>query len=159
MRTLPLAVVLLSFAAYARDVSPETVAKVKREQKAADEKVAAKYGNKKAGEMSKDEKKAMAKEMAEAEQKVLKENNIDPKAFARSEAKQTVEERAATNAAVEAGDKKDKEEAEKKAADAKKPKDGKKEIIVEKNGKVTQGAGEVNEAADMDKAAGLGKGK
>jgi hypothetical protein len=64
------------------------------------------------------------------------------------------EDRAATDAAAKDLDK---QAAEAPAADGKKA-GGKKEIVIEKIGKAPP-EGETNEAAAMDKAQGLGKGK
>lgn len=144
---------LVAFSAWAADeLPPDQVAKLKREQKASAQAVEKKYGNKKPSELSAEERKALAKEKAAAEREVLEKAGVDPKAFARQEAGMSRSERAALDAAMKEGDEKDAQAAK----DAKKA--GKKDsggIVVEKGGAVD----DVNEAAEMDKAMGLGKGK
>jgi hypothetical protein len=155
MRLSLIGLLLLAFVVHAEDMTPAKRAKLQREQQKAAEAVEKKYGNKKPSEMSADERRALMQEKAAAERAVLEKEGVDPKDFARSGMKQSREERADTDAAVK--DLEAKEAATAKDG-AKKP--GKKEIVIEKNGKPADGA-EVNEAAEMDKQMGLkgGKGK
>ena len=144
------------FVVHAEDLTPAKRAKLQKEQQKAAEAVEKKYGNKKPSELSADERRSLMQEKAAAERAVLEKEGVDPKEFARSGMKQSREERADTDAAAKDLDAK--EAATAKDAAAKKP--GKKEIVIEKNGKPADGA-EVNEAAEMDKQMGLkgGKGK
>ncbi len=153
MRFFVLVSILTALVAHAEDLTPEKRAKLQREQQKAAEAVEKKYGNKKASELSSEERKSLMREKQAAEREVLEKAGVDPKEYARSEAKMGREEKANTDAAS-----KDLEAKEAAAAKdgAKKPAK-KGEVVVEKNGK---GANpEVNEAAELDKARGLGKGK
>ncbi len=153
MRSLLLSAALLfSTAAVAGDdLSPDDLARLQREQKAAADDVEKKYGT---GNLSPEQQKQLSKDKSAAERAVLEKNGVDAKDFARTNAKLSRSDREAVDAA---GKKLDaKAAADGKAADAKKAAGGKKEIVIEKDGK---SAAPVNEAAEMDKAAGLGKGK
>lgn len=123
LRSLSLLALLSSSAALAGDVSPETAAKVMRERAKALEEVNKKHGNKKPSELSGDERRQMVRDQNEAAAKVLEENGVDPKDFARFEAKASKEERAAAAAQAAALDAKE--------ADAKKAAEGKQGKIVE----------------------------
>ena len=158
MRLLALATLCAAVTAFAGDdLTPDQRAKLLNEQKKAAAAVEKKYGNKKPSELSPDERRAMAKEKAEAETQVLEKAGVDSKEFARSTMKMGRDEKADTDAAVKTLEAKEKEDAKK--GDGKKPAGGKKEIVIEKNGKPADGGPNVNEAAEMDKAMGLGKGK
>lgn len=162
MRLLALATLGFAVTAFAGDdLTPDQRAKLLNEQKKAGAAVEKKYGNKKPSELSSDERKSLAKEKADAEREVLEKAGVDPKEFARSTMRMGRDEKADTDAAQKKLEQQDKAaEASgggKDGKDAKKG--GKKEIVIEKNGKVEGGGGEVNEAAEMDKAQGLGKGK
>lgn len=151
MRKTLLAAALLSLGAFADDLTPDQIAKLQSDQKKAAEAVEKKYGD---GKLSASERKELAKEKAAAEAAVLEKAGVDKKEFVRASTKQSRDDRAATEAAMKDIEAKDKAAADKKGGAAEK-KGGGKEIVIEKNGKV-QGA-EVNEAAEMDKAAGYGK--
>lgn len=158
MRIVTLVTALLSFCAFADDVDPETIAKIRSEQKDARAEVDKKYGNKKPSELSAAERKQMAKDKNEAELKVLGKNNVDPKDFARAEAKMGKDDRAA----AEAAEKKLEKQKEQAKADEAKKKEGKKEIVIEKGGKGGGPApgtpeGDAAEAAAADREAGLKK--
>ncbi len=151
MRLFVLPLMLAALVCHAEDLTPAKRAKIQRDQQKAAEAVDKKYGNKKPSELSSDERKAAMQERAAAERDVLEKAGVDPKEFARSGSKMTREEKASTDAAS-----KDLE-AQEAAAPKDAKKSGKKEVVIEKNG---AGAGpEVNEAAEMDKQMGLGKGK
>ena len=154
MRSLLLASFLAAAVAHADDFTPEQRAKLQNDQKRASAAVEKKYGNKKPSDLSADERRALAKEKSDAEREVLDKAGVDPKDFARSEARMTRQEKTATDAARKSLEEKDaagEKDGAKKAS-------GKKEVVVEKGGK---GAADptVNEAAEMDKQLGLGKGK
>lgn len=156
MRALCLSAgLLVSFSVWAGDdLTPANVAKIQSEQTKANAEIDKKYGNKKASELSTDERRSIAKEKAAAERDVLDKHGTDLKSFARANSKMGREDRAATDAAAKDLDKKS---TAAPAADAKNA-GGQKEIVIEKNGKAAPGP-EVNEAAELDKAQGLGKGK
>lgn len=157
MRHLPLLAVLASFAVHAgEDLTPQNVAKIQNETAKAQAEIDKKYGNKKNSELSADERRSMQKEKAAAEREVLEKHGTDVKSFSRASSKMGREDRAATEAATKDLEKKD---AEAPAA-AEPKKGGKKEIVIEKNGKAAPGPdSDANEAAQMDAANGLGKGK
>jgi hypothetical protein len=166
MRALALAAVLVSFTALAGDLTPEEVAKIRMEKKAATDAVEKKYAGKK---LSSAERKEMEKEKNEAAQKVFDKAGVDAKGFARAETKMGREDSAAADAAQKGMEKKKEEDA--KAAEAKKKDEGKgKEIVIEKGkGKGKGGAGmeggppagtpegDAAEAAAADREAGLKK--
>lgn len=163
MRLLALATLCAAATAFAGDdLSPDQRAKLLNDQKKAGAAVEKKYGNKKPSELSPDERRSLAKEKADAEKEVLEKAGVDPKEFARSTMKMGRDEKADTDAAQKKLEQADKDAAAaggtaKDGKDAKKG--GKKEIVIEKNGKVEGGDPAVNEAAEMDKAQGLGRGK
>ena len=156
MRSTALLALLLCVAAHAADdLNPQNIAKIQSEQSKAAAAIDKKYGNKKASELSADERRSMQSEKAAAEREVLEKHGTDVKSFARASSKLSREDRAATDAAAKDLEKKD---GEAPAGDPKKT--GKKEIVIEKNGKGAPSPdGDANEAAQMDRAAGLGKGK
>ncbi|MBS1152621.1 MAG: hypothetical protein H6Q89_4319 [Myxococcaceae bacterium] len=154
MRLLILASLFTALVVHAEDLTPEKRAKLQRDQQKAAEAVEKKYGNKKASELSSEERKSLMKEKAAAEREVLEKAGVDPKEYARSQSKMSREDRANTDAAG-------KELEAKEAAAAKDgagKKTAKKEIVIEKNGK-SAGDPEVNEAAELDKQMGLKRGK
>jgi hypothetical protein len=166
MRSLTVAAVLLAFTASAEDVPPETIAKIRAEQKAAAAAVDKKYEGKK---LTKDDRKAMEAEKNEAAQKVLDNNKVDAKSFARSSAKMGRDDAAAADATQKGIEKKAEDDA-KAAADKKKKDEAKgKEVVVERGGKGGKAGpaggppgsseGDAAEAAAADREAGLGKGK
>src|SRR5262245_29293657 len=98
----------------ADDLTPDKAAKVQRDREKAMDAISKKYGNKKSSELSSDERREMIREQRAAENDVLEKNGVDPKEFARYEARMSLSDRAATKQAKDDLDKK--EEAEKKAA-------------------------------------------
>lgn len=153
MRLLTLASLLTALAVHAEDLTPERRAQLQRDQQKAGEAVEKKYGNKKSSELSADERRSLMTEKAAAERGVLEKAGVEPKDFARSGMKMGRDEKARTDDAV-----KDLEAKEAAAAkDSGKKAGAKKEVVIEKNGKPA--GEEVNEAAEMDKAMGLKKGK
>lgn len=157
MRLFVLASALAALVAQAGDdITPEKRAQLQRDQAKAAAAVEKKYGNKKPNELSADERRSLTRERAEAEKEVLDKAGVDSKEFARSGARQSREDRASTEAAAKELDAK---EAAAAKGDGKKAAGGKKEIVIEKNGKTTQGGEPVNEAAELDKQMNLGTGK
>jgi hypothetical protein len=137
MRALILATVLVSAVAWAEDISPEKMAKVRMEKKQATDAVEKKYAGKK---LSTADRKAMEQEKNEAAMKVLEKNGVDAKSFARTEATMSKDDRAAADSAQKGMEKKAADDA--KAAEAKKAEDGKsKEIVIEKGNGSGSGGG------------------
>lgn len=147
MRTLALAVLLVGFAVRADPPSAEQMAKLQHDIQQATDAVDKKYEGK---ELSPEEKKQQIKDRAAAENGVLDKAGVDKKDFARASAKMSKDDRATVASEKEKLDKKD------KAGDGA-AKGGSKEIVVEKGG---QGAPKSDEeqAAEMDKQSGYGKG-
>jgi hypothetical protein len=106
--------------AYDSSLTPEKMAEIQREQKKALDEVAKAHGNKKPGEMSSTERRALMQEQADAEQKVFKKYGIDAKEFTRRKATMSKEERAQTAAAEKALEKKE-VEAKKKEEQTREP--------------------------------------
>ena len=73
--------------AFAGDLSPEQLARIKRAEKAAVDKVNAAHGNKKSSELSTAERREMIREQQEAVQKVMDENGVSAKDYARQSAR------------------------------------------------------------------------
>ncbi|MBL8957976.1 MAG: hypothetical protein JNK82_44795 [Myxococcaceae bacterium] len=111
------ALALALLALGADDLNPEKAAKVQKDRDTAMADIAKKYGNKKSTELSQDERREMIREQRAAENAVLEKNNVDPKEFARYEAKMSLSDRTATNNARALLDQKEVEA--KKAAEQK----------------------------------------
>ncbi|AKJ02615.1 hypothetical protein ATI61_1176 [Archangium gephyra] len=71
----------------AEDLTPEQLARIRRAEKAAVDKVNAAHGNKKSSELSTDERRQMIREQQEAVRKVMDENGVSPKDYARQSAR------------------------------------------------------------------------
>lgn len=95
-------------------VTPEQLAQVQVDREKAMAEVHKKYGDRQPSELSQDERREMIKDVREAEEKVLEKNGVDPKELARYEAKQSLDDRAATKAAKQQIEEKEKRDAEKK---------------------------------------------
>src|SRR4051812_4574493 len=106
MRALTLAAVLVSVVAWADDIPPEKVAKVRMEKKEANDAIEKKYAGKK---LTPADRKAMEQEKNDAAMKVMEKNGVDSKAFARTEATMSKDDRSAADSAQK--------NLEKKAAD------------------------------------------
>lgn len=119
-------VVVLALAA--DDLTPQKAAKVQKDLDQANADVAKKYGNKKSSELSQDERREMIRDQRAAEIAVLDKNGVDPKEYARYEAKMNMADRAATKDARVALDKKEADD--KKAAEA--AKQGGQEIQIQR---------------------------
>jgi hypothetical protein len=102
--------------ALAEDLPPEQLARIRRAEKAAVDKVNAAHGNKKSSELSTDERRQMIREQQEAVQKVMDENGVSPKDYARQSARMGPKQNEQVAAAEKAL-----EEKEKAAASAKPP--------------------------------------
>ena len=144
MRLLAAVIVLLAVTIAHADepLSAQDLAKVQREMKKASDAVGKKYGDSK--NLSADDRRAMMKEQEEATRAVLEKNNLDPKEVARATAKNGKE----VDAAAKAMDAKEAEAAKKSpgtAAPAAAP--------------AGSADADANEAAAMDQAKGIGKGK
>ncbi|MFE8600084.1 hypothetical protein [Archangium violaceum] len=73
--------------ALAGDLTPEQMARIRRAEKAAVDKVNAAHGNKKSSEMSNSERREMIREQQEEVQKVMDEHGVSPKDYARQSAR------------------------------------------------------------------------
>jgi hypothetical protein len=69
------------------ELTPEQIAKIQREEKAAEAKVQAAHGNKKSSELSADERRQMIREQQKASQEVMDKNGVSPKDYARQTAR------------------------------------------------------------------------
>lgn len=87
---------------YADELNPQTAAAIAREQAKAQAKVGEKYGNRKSSELSTDERRQMIKDQAAAEKEVLDKHGLDPRDWARYEARQGRAEREAQQQAEKA---------------------------------------------------------
>lgn len=104
-------------------VAPEKAAVIERGQQKAQAEVSAKYGNKKATELSPDERKAMAKDLADADKAVLDKNGVDPKQWARESIKKDRDSYARGKQLVKELEEKEKAAEAKKQAEANAPKE------------------------------------
>lgn len=145
MRFVFLSFLLVATGARA-ELSPEEVAKIQREQAKARDAVTEKYKGK--DKLSAAELRAQSKELAEAERSVLDAHNVKAGDWVKASAKMSTDDRAKVDAAKKQMTAEEEAAAKKAAA--------KKEM---KPGEVTIETGEKNEAAEMDKAMGLGKKK
>lgn len=99
-------------------IAPEKAAAIDQAEQKAQAEVSAKYGNKKPTELSREERKALDKDLAEASKQVLEKNGVDPKAWARESLKKGRDEYAKNKELVKGLNEKDKaaQEAAKKRA-------------------------------------------
>ncbi len=104
-------------------IAPEKSAVIEREQQKAQAEVNAKYGNKKASELSREEQGQRAKDLANAEKAVLEKNGLDAKQWARESLKKDREAYAQQKQAVKELEEKEKAAEAKKKADADAPKE------------------------------------
>ncbi len=116
------------------DLNPEKAAKIERDTDKALKAVDKKYGNKKASELTSDERKQVVQERAAAEREVLEKNNTDAKSYLKYTSRQTREERSATKQASEALDAKEKAAEDNKAAKAQEAAAVPKEIQIQRGG-------------------------
>src|SRR5688572_28366990 len=111
----PLLLYVVATAVWAADLTPESVAKIDREQKKANDAIDKKYGNKKPSELSSAERREIIKERGEAEKAVLEKAGVDPKEYTKYTAKMNREDRVATKAAAEKLEQQEKDAAAKDA--------------------------------------------
>ncbi len=146
MRTSALVALLFAASALADPPSPAEMAKLQHDVAKAQKEVDKKYEGR---ELSPEEKKQQIKDRAAAENGVLEKAGVDRKDYARAGAKMSKEDRAALASENEKLDKK-----EKAAGGA--GQGGSKEVVIEKGGAGQKTPEE--EAAEMDRAMGFGKG-
>ncbi len=103
--------------------TPEKAAVIERQEQKAQAEVSAKYGNKKPTELSREDRKAMDKDLANASKAVLEKNGVDPKQWARESLKKDRADFAKTKEIVKDLEAKDKAAEEKRKADANAPKE------------------------------------
>jgi hypothetical protein len=104
-------------------LAPEKAAKIEREEQKAQAEVSAKYGNRKPTELSREERRALDKDLADASKAVLEKNGVDPKEWARDSLKKSRDDYARTKDLVKDLEEKEKAEAAKKKAEADAPKE------------------------------------
>ncbi len=102
------------------ELTPEKIARIRRDEQEAQRKVDAAYGNRKPSEMSNEERRQAAREQQEAAMKVMEKHGVSDKEYSRHMARMGREEREA----VELAEKK--LEAEAKAAKQAREEEGKK---------------------------------
>ena len=102
--------------ALAGELTPEQLARIRRAEKAAVDKVNAAHGNKKSSELSAAERREMIREQQEAVQKVMDEHGVTAKDYARQSARMGPKQNEQVAAAEKALEEKEK-------AAAKSPKD------------------------------------
>jgi hypothetical protein len=73
--------------ALAEDLTPEQLARIRQDEKAAVDKVNAAHGNEKPSELNAAERRQMVREQQEAVQKVMDEHGVSPKDYARQSAR------------------------------------------------------------------------
>jgi hypothetical protein len=117
MRTLTALFFAVSATAWADDLNPDTVGAVDHEQKQAQEKLDAKYGNRKPGDMSNEERREYMKEQDSSRQEVLSKHGVDDKEYSRYQAHMNKDDLAGAKAADARMTAKEKAAAEKAAAD------------------------------------------
>lgn len=102
-------------------IAPEKAAAIEQAEQKAQAEVAAKYGNRKPTELSREERKSLDKDMADASNKVLEKNGVDPKAWARESLKKSRDGYAKNKELVKELNEKDKaaQEAAKKPSEPK----------------------------------------
>jgi hypothetical protein len=132
LRAFALASLVIASTSFAEDLTPEKAAVVTRARQKALDEVAKKYGNRKANELTSDERRARMADEAAAVQRVLDANGIDARELARFEATANRGDQNALKAAEKALD--EKEAAAKKSAEAQKPVDGADEhgVVIER---------------------------
>lgn len=90
------------------DLTPEQVARIRRDQKAAVDKVNAAHGNKKSSEMSTSERRQVIQEQQEAVRKVMEQNGVSDKDYSRQVARMGPKQNAEVEAAAKNLEEKDK---------------------------------------------------
>lgn len=147
-RALALVCTLATLSALA-DVAPEEAAKIQREQAKAREAVMEKYKGK--DKLSAAELRQQSKDLAEADKAVLQAHGVAAGDWVKATAKMSADDRAKVDAAKKQMTAEE-EAAAKKASDKKTAPGKGGDIVIEKGS-------DTNEAAEMDRAMGLGKKK
>lgn len=117
----------LALPAGAAEFSPEQVAKIRHEEKAALKKVDEAHGNKKPGEMDNEERRKVIEEKAVAAQAVYEKNGVSAKDFVQYSARMSREDQARAKAEEQRLEEKAKAEAAKQT----KPDEGAREIPIQ----------------------------
>ena len=120
---MSLSLLTLCLSLGAEPIAPEKSAVIVREQQKAQAEVAAKYGNKKSSELSREERAQMTKDLSAAEKAVLDKNGVDAKQWARESMKKDRSEYAEGKQLVKDLEEKEKAAEAKKQADAQAPKE------------------------------------
>jgi hypothetical protein len=110
-------------------IAPEKAAAIEQAEQKAQAEVSAKYGNRKPTELSREERKALDKDLADASKQVLEKNGVDPKQWARESLKKGRDEYARNKELVKELTEKDKAKDKAKADAAKK---GPQEIEIQR---------------------------
>jgi len=117
LRAVGIALLAASAVARAGEITPEQIARVKHDEKAAMDAVAARHGNRQPSEMGSEERGQVIHEQEAASRGALEKNKVDAKGYARREATLSLDERKAVD---EEAKKIEAEDAAKKAAEEKK---------------------------------------
>jgi hypothetical protein len=118
----PLVLLLLSV------LPPREIAAIERDQQKAQAAVTAKYGNKKPEELTGDERRAQARDLAEAQREVLEKHKVEAREWAVSQSRQSREDREEVKKEGQALAEQEKaEEAQKKAAEG-----GERPVVVQR---------------------------
>ena len=112
---------------FAGELTPDQIARVRRDEKEALDRVNAAHGNRKPSEMSNAERRQVIQEQQKAVQEALEKNGVSGKDYARQTAKMGPK----GNEAVEAASKRLEEQDKQQAAEAAKTKKEPKEIQVQ----------------------------
>lgn len=124
-----LAVTLVAPAVSAQEeLTPEKIAKIRRDEKAAMAKVQQAHGNKKSSEMSNEERRQLIAEQGEAAQSALQKNGVSTKDYATYTARMSPDEQKAAEEAEKKLEAQEQAEAAKKAAEAKKAEGGEVQV-------------------------------
>jgi hypothetical protein len=115
-------------AAVADDLSPDTAASVDHDRKKAYEKIDEAHGNKPLKDMSQEERRDYYRERTRAQKDVLEKHGLDDKAYSRYESRLSNQEREDKKAAGERLEKKEKDDADKRAS-TKKTEENKEPVI------------------------------
>jgi hypothetical protein len=107
--------------ALAGELTPEQLARIRRAEKAAVDKVNAAHGNKKSSELSAEERRQIIREQQEAVRKVMDDHGVSPKDYARQSARMGPKKNEQVAAAEKALEEKEKAAASAKPSSDKEP--------------------------------------
>jgi hypothetical protein len=96
-------------------LTPPEIAAIERDQARAQAEVEKRYGDRKPGELSPEERRAKAQEEAQAQRRVLEQHGVEPHEWALAQARQTRQQRAEVKEAAQALAEKEQAEAERAA--------------------------------------------